>query len=166
MKTNQFSIANIYIGWCILVIIYLIIRYKYFKSTKLSKDQYIIKLNELGYTDSNSLINEIELNVRKIKDELSKKYTEGYNQANCSYCNLQINSRSSCIYNCKENAGQIFKQNSYNLLSDNDKKKIKYYDLYSMDYTSKIIKEGFLGFIGIPMISSIFILILIADSKK
>lgn len=158
------NIKIFYLGWVILVTIYLIIRYYYLKSVKLTKEQFILKLNSLGYTTSDTLIDEVSLKVKNINNELLKKYNEGYNNANCTYCNFQIKRRSSCLYNCKNNSGYSYKQSYYNSLSENDKLLIKYYNLYTININTKLLTEAFIGY-GIPVAIGITTIIFISDSR-
>lgn len=131
-----------YIGWCILVTIFLII-YGFSNISNLSDDEYIEELKKLGYKD---------------KIEAESRYKQIQNDIN-NYANSKVTIDCSNIYgnyakrncNSKKNLEiEKFKADyKKNKLNDNERKLLSLYK--KQNIYSDIVMYAGIGYVGIPL---------------
>jgi hypothetical protein len=158
---NNFFINNpitsIWLGWSIAVLIICFIIYHYDNKKKLTKEQYLLKLKEIGYDISNSeqAIKNAEIRYRDLQKQLKSAYDKGYIEASNQPCPTLCGFRTRRnYYNCCKreyersgnNSKEIFKQN----LTENDKLLLKYYEYYTQSNNLKFLLNLFVGIVMIP----------------
>ena len=132
----------IYIGWCIIVTIFLSV-YWYINRSNLSDDEYIKELKKLGYKD----IKEAESSYKQIQNDINN-YANSKVTIDCS--NIYGNyAKRNC--NSKKNLEiEKFKADyKKNKLNDNERKLLSLYK--KQNIYSDIVMYAGIGYVGIPL---------------
>jgi hypothetical protein len=138
---DEYPKSCIWIVWCIVVIICLVIYYHINKSD-LTDAEYIIELAKLGYKDNN----EAKVRYDKLQNEI-EKYAHNKVNVDCRF--LTGTSRNICNTKRNTKKNELKKEYINNKLNDNDKKLLTLYK--NQNIWTEIIIYGIILCIGVPV---------------
>lgn len=138
----------IYIGWCIIVTIFLVFIW-FINRSNLSDDEYIEELKKLGYKD----IKEAELRYKQIQNDINN-YANSKVTKTCYNIYLKYE-RNKCNNDRNTEIEKFKADYKKNKLNDNERKLLSLYK--KQNITSEIIRYAVIGYIVIPLVTVIIV---------
>jgi hypothetical protein len=146
-KTSKQMLKAILV-WLVIVAVVSGFRYSYYIDMQLDKAQYLQKLKEMGYdiSDTDSAIANAKTKATKLNEDLAAAYKTGYKSCGPT-CAYSRNRDTCCMRHADSSRSARLSQ-----MSKPDQDLIDYYDRYTTNYRSKIISEGIVAAIAIPLV--------------